>query len=287
MTIQRWRYVAVLVLATFLMGSSFVAGKILLAKVPPLPLVAWRFLPAAAALLPLAVRDGLVPPRRSWAGIAVIGLLQTTTVMSLLFLALETISASAASILLFTAPIWVALLARVALGERLRPVQAAGLGVGVAGVALAIGKAEGFGALAGDLLALGSAFALAGAAIVAKRLPEPVPASTLTFWQMLVGSLVLFAIAAAAGQGWPGGLTPAEWGWFVWLAIPASSGSFGLWFLALQWGGAVRTSAFLFLAPLFTVLIAAVILGERLGPLQLAGGVLVGVALWLVNRGPR
>ncbi len=284
---SRGLYFAVLVLATFFMGSSFVAGKVLLAKVPPFPLVAWRFLVAAAALLPLALRDGLVPPRRAWGGIAVLGLLQTTAVMALLFLALETISASAASILLFTAPVWVALLARALLGERLRPSQVSGLALGVAGVALAIGKAEGISALVGDLLALGSAFAFAGAAIVAKRLRAPVPASTLAFWQMLVGSAALFVLAAAAGQSWPGGLTPAEWGWFLWLAIPASSGSFGLWFLALQWGGAARTSAFLFLTPLFTVLISYVVLGERLGPVQLTGGVLVGVALWLVNRVPR
>lgn len=283
----RGLYVAVLLLATFFMGSSFVAGKVLLAKVPPMPLVAWRFLVAAAALLPLALRDGLVPPREVRGGIVVVGLLQTTAVMCLLFLALETISASAASILLFTAPVWMALLARTLLGERLRPSQAAGLAVGVAGVALAIGKAEGISVLAGDLLALGSAFAFAGAAIVAKRLRAPVPASTLTFWQMLVGSAALFAIAAAAGQAWPGGLTAAEWGWFLWLAIPASSGSFGLWFLALQWGGAARTSAFLFLAPLFTVVVSYVVLDERLDGLQFAGGALVGVALWLVNRVPR
>lgn len=287
MTVGRWRYVAVLVLATCLMGSSFVAGKVLLDRVPPLPLVAWRFLAAAAALLPLALKDGLLPPRGSWGGVAAVGLLQTTTVMGLLFLALETISASAASILLFTAPIWVAIFARALLGERLRAAQGVGLVLGVAGVTMAIGKVGETGRLAGNLLALGSAFAFAGAAIVAKRLPAPVPASTLAFWQMLVGSLVLLAIAEAAGQDWPGGLTKAEWGWFVWLAVPASSGSFGLWFLALQWGGAARTSAFLFLAPLFTVLIAAAVLGERLGAVQTAGGVLVGAALWLVNRGPR
>ncbi len=282
-----WRYAAVLVLATLFMGSSFVAGKVLLAKVPPFPLVAWRFVLAAAALLPLAIRDGLVPPRSAWAGIIAVGLLQTTLLMGLLFLALESISASAASILLFTAPIWVALLARTVLGETLRPSQAAGLALGVAGVALATRKADGIGALTGDLLALGSAFAFASATIVAKRLRAPVPASTLTFWQMLIGALGLFLIAAATGQTWPAGLTAAEWGWFVWLAVPASSGSFGLWFLALQWGGASRTSAFLFLAPLFTVLISYVVLAERLTALQLAGGILVGVALWLVNRAPR
>jgi drug/metabolite transporter (DMT)-like permease len=204
--------------------------------------------------------------------------------MGLLFLALRYVSAATASILLFTAPIWVALLARAFLGERLAPAQAAGLALGVLGVALAVGARDAGGELRGNLLGLGSAWAFAGATVVAKRMRVRLPSLTLTFWQMLVGAAVLLAVAAAVGERWPGGLTPAEWGWFVWLAVPASSGSFGLWFLALQWGGAARTSAFLFLAPLFTVVLSALVLGERLGPARAAGGLLVGLAIWLVNR---
>jgi drug/metabolite transporter (DMT)-like permease len=266
------------------MGSSFVAGKILLATIPPIPLVGWRFVLAAAALLPLAWRAGLGVPREAWPGVAAVGLLQTASLMGLLFVAMRYVSAATASILLFTAPIWVALLARVFLGERLGAGRVAGLLLGVAGVALAVGVRDEAGSLTGSLLALGSAWSFAGATIVAKRMAAKVPSWTLTFWQMLVGSAALLALAEALGERWPDGVTAAEWGWFVWLAIPASSGSFGLWFLALQWGGAARTSAFLFLAPLFTVVLSAAILGERLGPARLVGGLLVGAAIWLVNR---
>jgi drug/metabolite transporter (DMT)-like permease len=266
------------------MGSSFVAGKILLATIPPIPLVGWRFVLAAAALLPLAWRAGLGVPREAWLGVAAVGLLQTASLMGLLFVAMRYVSAATASILLFTAPIWVALLARVFLAERLGAWRVAGLLLGVAGVALAVGVRDEAGSLTGSLLALGSAWSFAGATIVAKRMAAKVPSWTLTFWQMLVGSAALLALAEALGERWPDGVTAAEWGWFVWLAIPASSGSFGLWFLALQWGGAARTSAFLFLAPLFTVALSAAILGERLGPARLAGGLLVGAAIWLVNR---
>jgi len=78
--------------------------------------------------------------------------------------------------------------------------------------------------------------------------------------------------------------THAQWGWFVWLAIPASTGSFGLWFVALNKGGATKTSGYLFLAPLFTVVLSFFVLGTSLSWVQAFGGAMIGVALWLVNR---
>jgi drug/metabolite transporter (DMT)-like permease len=101
---------------------------------------------------------------------------------------------------------------------------------------------------------------------------------------MLVGSLAVLAVAYFLGERWPVHLTTANWGWFVWLSIPASTGSFGLWFVALSRGGATRTSGYLFLAPLFTVVLSFLIMGATLTWLQVFGGILIGLALWLVNR---
>src|SRR5882757_5282736 len=113
----------ILIASTFLMGSSFIAGKILIgAGFPPMLLVGWRFFVAALATLPLLLLDSqspraaLIPAGmslRDWALVMVIGLMQTTAVMGLLFLAMRTISASTAAILLFTNPIWVAVLGRL------------------------------------------------------------------------------------------------------------------------------------------------------------------------------
>ncbi|WP_336492064.1 DMT family transporter [Methylobacterium nigriterrae] len=130
------------------MGSSFVAGKVLLQDgVPALLLVGWRFLVAAVATLPLLLlkdrpRVALFPPQaglRDGALAILIGLLQTTAVTGLLFLAMRSVSASTAAILLFTNPIWVALLGRVFLGEALSADRVAGLLLGFAGVVLALG----------------------------------------------------------------------------------------------------------------------------------------------------
>jgi drug/metabolite transporter (DMT)-like permease len=280
------------------MGSSFVAGKILLQDgFSPMILVGWRFIVAAVATLPVVFLDtgsltkALLPPRVGWrdgALVIVIGLLQTAAVMGLLFLAMQTVSASTAAILLFTNPIWVAVLARLFLGESLHRSRIAGLLCGVIGVTLAIGVGQntfsGNGALRGELTGLASAFCWAGATIINKRAHLPLGTWALSFWQMLVGAMTILGIAYASGERWPPVTTLPQWGWFFWLAVPASTGSFGLWFAALAKGGATKASGYLFLAPLFAVILSFFILGTTLSWLQAVGGVLIGLALWLVNR---
>ena len=292
------QFFMILIASTFLMGSSFVSGKILLAQgFPAMLLVGWRFLVAALATLPLVCFDNrsvmaaLFPKGanlRDAALVLLIGLLQTTAVMGLLFVAMRSISASTAAILLFTNPIWVAVLGRLFLGESLHKARVAGLALGIVGVVLAIGiggqgHASG-GAIAGELIGLVSALCWAAATIINKRANLPFGSWSLSFWQMLVGSLAVLAIAYASGEHWPTPTTHAQWGWFIWLAIPASTGSFGLWFVALNKGGATKTSGYLFLAPLFTVVLSYFVLDTSLSWVQAFGGILIGIALWLVNR---
>jgi drug/metabolite transporter (DMT)-like permease len=261
--------------------------------------VGWRFAVAALATLALvlvrggAARDVLdlrpLGPR-GVATLALIGLLQTGGVMSLLFLSMRSVSAATAAVLLFTNPIWVAVLGRVFLHERMREGAAAGLALGVAGTALAIGLGDSLLAgreevsLRGELTGLGAALCWAVSTILHKRARLPVGAWKLSFWQMLVGSAAVLALAAATGEHWPAHTSASQWGWFLWLAVPASTGSFGLWYVALERGGAVRTSSYLFLAPLFAVLLSWIVLGTVLTPLQGLGAALIGLALWLVNR---
>ncbi|HWO11238.1 MAG TPA: DMT family transporter [Polyangiaceae bacterium] len=289
-------YVAILIGSTLLMGSSFVAGKILLsAGVPALLLVGFRFSVAALGALGFVAWEGglaareLVPPalsRGDWLKVALIGLLQTGAVMGLLFIAMREIPAPMAALLLFTNPIWVALLARVFLHEALPVLRAVGLVLGAAGVALALGADGGASGASwrGQLIGLGSAFCWAAATLVNKRANLRLGVWALSFWQMLVGALALLAVAYLGGERWPSGLTAGHWGWFTWLALPASTGSFGLWFMALRRGGATRTSGYLFLAPLFAALLSHWLLGSSLSPRQALGGLAIGLGIWLVNR---
>lgn len=294
-------YYSALFGAIFLMASSFIASKVLLAAdVPPLMLAGWRFLLGSFAALPLVLlaksplRATLTPPHftlRRWGLVLLIGLLQTAATTGLLFLAMTTISAGTAAILLFTNPLWVALVGHFALQDRLSGLRLGGLVCGIAGVAVALG-ASGTGLshepLAGQLIGLASAICWALATILLKRTRLPINIWALNFWQMFAGALLLLAMAYALGEHLPSAAltSPKLWGCFAWLALPCSTGAYGLWFLALHRGGATQTSGYLFIVPLFTIVMSALLLGTGISFAQACGGVLVGAALWLVNRAP-
>ncbi|MBD9467328.1 DMT family transporter [Pseudomonas sp. Pdm06] len=295
---SRLGFAVTILASTFLMGSSFVSGKILLEQgFDPLMLVGWRFFLAALATLPLVFMQGgswrtnLLPRHldaRQVLVIAIIGLTQTTAVMSLLFLAMRTVSASTAAILLFTNPVWVAVGNRLFFAQPLKANRLLGLVAGLIGVALAIGadfaKDPQPGAWIGITLGLGAAVSWATATLIIKRNPVAVGTWTLSFWQLFIGALGALACALLAGEHWPDHLSIQQWGWFAWLAIPASTGSFGLWFVALKQADATSTSGWLFLAPMFAVLLSWAVLDIQLSVWQCLGGLLVAASIWLMNR---
>jgi drug/metabolite transporter (DMT)-like permease len=274
--------------ATFCMGTSFVASKILLQTIPPFTLVGWRFLLAPLATLPLIFLlkqqfQGI--SIKNWQQIAVIGLLQTGGTMGLLFLSMLYISASAAAVLLFTNPLWVAALSPFILKEKIRPIQYLGLFLGFLGVILLIGfKSNGL-EMRGNFLGLASALCWASATLFAKHQQLKVPPFILSFGQMLVGGIVLVSLSFFSKETYNvATASHADWFWFAWLVLPSSVGSFGLWYVALSRGGALRASSFLFLTPLFTVITSVLVLKTTVSLQQFMGAILVGVALYIVNR---
>lgn len=295
------RFIILLLASTFLMASSFIAGKKLLnAGFPPFTLVGCRFLLAAFATLPIlyfekgkSLRHAVFPPQSKAPHIRhlfVIGLLQTTGVIGLIFWAMESISANMASILLYTNPLWVALLGGVWLNEKLSRSQVAGLFIGIAGVVLAIGLGSSgkveyspFGMIIG----LCSAFCWSLATILNKKAVVPFSHWTLTFWQMFIGSVFLLLIGFASGERSAGAYSLANIGWFLWLAVPGSTLALGLWFKALTISGATKASGYLFLCPAFTILISYCLFGAVISGMQLCGGLFISVALLLISKESR
>jgi drug/metabolite transporter (DMT)-like permease len=274
--------------ATFCMGTSFVASKILLQTVPPFTLVGWRFFLAAIATLPVIFLlkqrfEGI--STQNWRQIAIVGLLQTAGTMGLLFLSMLYISASTAAVLLFTNPLWVALFSPIILKEKIRTPQYIGLFLGFLGVVLLIGFNANALEMRGNLLGLASALCWASATLFAKYKQLKVPSFILSFGQMLVGGIFLILASFFAKESYNlMSATPKDWFWFAWLVLPSSVGSFGLWYVALNRGGALKASSFLFLTPLFTVITSVLILKTTVSLTQLMGAILVGSALYIVNR---
>ncbi|UHC17867.1 DMT family transporter [Methylobacterium currus] len=287
-------YLALVLLSTFLQGSSFIATKAVLHDVQPMWLAATRFFLAALSLVPVLL-PRLLRPRGAdnapmpWFQLAIIGLLQTTGVMAFLNIGLTGTTAPMAAILMASNPLLVALLAGIVLNEPVRRQAWAGLALSFVGVVICIGAGTIMhGAVGrGDVLVMLGSACWALATIVSKRFNLPVDAWVLAFWQMLFGSLGLAVIALLRGDAFSLPASTTTWLYFLWLAIPASTGAMGLWFAALRIGGAVHTSGFLFLCPLFAAVIAFLLHGELVSWNEIVGGVLIAIGIVLVTRRPR
>jgi len=198
-------------------------------------------------------------------------------------------SASHMVVLLYTAPIFVALALHWKLpSERLGALQWAGIALAFAGIAVAfLGRPHPTSdagmtrILFGDLLGLLSGAAW-GATTVAVRLSglAKAPAAKTLLYQLVWGFVLLMLAAAALGQ-LSIHVTPLAVGSMAFHAIIVSFASYLLWFWLLRKYLASRLGVFSFLTPLFGVLFGVWLLDERLEPGFIAGTALVfaGVAL--------
>ncbi|PNZ28591.1 putative transport protein [Staphylococcus petrasii] len=287
-----------IILTTICMGSSFPTGKYLISieHVPPMLLGGWRFIIAGLLILIfILLKMGLqeILPKsngsvyKGFVFVLVIGLLQTGGTMGLLNIAMALgVSSSISAVLLFTNPLWLAVLAHFLLNERLTKMKCFALVLGVTGVAICLG-------LDRTLLGWGALVALLGSlcwscnTIVTKLVTFDKGAWVLTGWQLLLGGIIMLFISVILREhysitylnGW-------GWLWFWWLVFPASIGSFGLWFSSLKMRGATIASSFLFLVPLFSTIFSIIGLGEPFTLHIMVGGLCVIIALFFINYSP-
>lgn len=284
------QYFLLVLASTFLQGSSFVSTKIVMSEMPPLWTASARFFVAAVSLLPfvflLMWRQKLNLKHIPWLRILVLGSFQTAGVMAFLNIGLTSTSPSTAAILMASNPLLVVVLAWLFLGERSSPVALGGLLLAFIGVVICIGISP-TGSMSvgyGEGLVILASICWACSTVLNKKFNLTLSPWLVTFWQMLLGSMILAVIAALSPQQLALPATAYHWGMFLWLAIPASTGAMGLWFAALKIGGSVQTSGFLFLCPLFAALITFCLTGQVPTGHEIAGGVLIGLGIYVMSR---
>jgi drug/metabolite transporter (DMT)-like permease len=225
-------------------GYGWIATKISLEYADALTFAALR-VPLSAALLflvMLVLRKPLRPPPLGWT--MLIGLLQTTLFVGLVITALHDAGAGKVSVITYTMPFWLLLLAWIFLGERLRGAQWLAVALAFAGLLLVVRPWELAGAASGILTLLGG-LSWAAAALVVKLMQRrhTVDVLSLTTWQMLFGSVPLVIAALLTYSGGPEWTFSFWWGliytvvlanavaWFLWLyalhALPAGMAGLG------------------------------------------------------------
>ena len=206
-----------------------------------------------------------------------------------LFIALDLTTVTRVSVIFYTMPLWLALLAHIFLpGEGLTPTKTLGLLAAFAGVSIAIiwrggdgGAAS--GSLLGDFFALLASLSWAGIAFVARTGLSHVAPDRQLIWQLAVSAVLLLLVAPFFGplirEFVPFHLAGVA---FQIIVVASFGYTFWLWLLSIY--PAPSVAAFSFLAPGFGVALGALLLNEPVGIPILMALALVCIGLILINR---
>lgn len=273
---------ALVLLSTFAYGAMPIFAKTAYAAgVKAAPLLAWRFTLATVlfALFATGRSRGLAwrDHFRLWGlgGVFVVNALAY-------FKALETLPASTAAVLVYTYPVIVTLLSGFLGFDRftLRGLLSALLAF--SGCAFTAGAVQGGGP--GVWLILLSAFLYSVYMLLGSRFAAHLPAEASASHTVQAAAVVCVPWAALQGTVL---LPPSPRAWAAVLAIAAVSTVVAL--RALLSGmariGPVRTAVLSSFEVVVTLCLAALFLGEHLGPRQLAGAALILGAVVLQNLG--
>ncbi|MBS1162564.1 MAG: putative rane lipoprotein [Burkholderiaceae bacterium] len=274
---------------TMLWGLQQVAIKVALPSVSPLAQSAVRSALATVLLLGWAQwrgirlfgRDGTLA-----AGIAA-GVLFAGE-FCFIYSGLAHTSASRMVVFVYLAPVLTALGLAIAVpGERLAPLQWAGVLLAFAGLVTAF--ADGLGAgdrgtLLGDAFGVVAAVLWAATTVLVRGSSlARVPAEKTLFYQLAVSALLLPLAAWLVGEPGIVRLDPLAVGSLLFQGVAVAFASYLAWFWLLTRYYAGRLAVFSFLAPLFGVVFGVWLLGERLSPTFAVAALMVGAGIGMVN----
>ncbi|WP_405153716.1 DMT family transporter [Paenibacillus sp. FSL K6-0108] len=277
------KYTLLILVTTFIMGTSFPVGKIGMMYAPPFLLMGLRYI-LAGALLAWIIRKRPMPVGwKQWMQIAIIGLFQSAGVMGCAYYSMNWISSGESAIITFTNPLLVIILSAALYGVSYRFSQWTGVVLGFVGVALTFGFHLSMSP--GTWIGFGGAVLFAVSTLLIKRWGAAHDTFVLTAYQMLAGGAVLLLLSVFTEE-LHFIVNTTSIVVLVWLTIFCSIIQFTLWFYLLQNTDPAKTSSFLFLAPLFGLLSSFVLLKEHVGWIVGAGGIMICLGIFLVNRHP-
>jgi uncharacterized membrane protein len=166
---KRWLPVTALILLALIWGYSWVVMKTALNWVEPFTFAALRTFPGGVLLLTVLLLQKRPVRPKALGSTLILGLMQTTGFVGLLTWALQGGGAGKTSILTYSMPFWLLLMAWVVLGERLKGFHWVAVGLALCGLILILTPWRLEGNFS-DFLAVGGALLWAGSAVWAKVL---------------------------------------------------------------------------------------------------------------------
>jgi len=279
-------------------GSTYLGIRIAVETIPPFSMAATRFFIAGLVLLGWSIardgRDFRWPSRREWRDTVIVGALLLGGGMGMVAWGEQTIPSGIAALLIALMPVWVAVLGRLAFGERLPRAAVVGVAVGLVGVAILVGPSdnpvERFAPAGIAALIVSPICWASGSLFSAHRARLPAQPLVATGGQMLAGSLVLGAFALVTGE--PGRLHPEaisaeSLAALAYLTVIGSLVAFTTYGWLLRIAPLPLIATYAYVNPIVAVILGWLVLAEPLTPRTIVAGAVIvfAVALIITARG--
>jgi drug/metabolite transporter (DMT)-like permease len=273
--------------ATWLIwGSTYLAIKFALVSFPPYLQMGSRFLVAGLGLAAWMrwMRGTAWPTGREWRNALVVGALMLGGGMGSVAVAEQTVDSGIVVVFIAIVPLLIVAL-NLFWGVRPRPLEMAGIGLGLLGVVL-LTRGEGFQASPGGLFAMvvaTSSWSL-GSVLSQRRLPLA-PGAMGFASEMLCGGVVLVLLAAAAGESltWPPEPL-ATWAW-VYLVVFGSLLAFNAYMVLLARVSAGLAASYTLVNPVIALLLGITLGNETVTGFEwFAAAVILGGVVLLLLR---
>lgn len=277
---------ATIFLVAILIGGNFSALKFALDHTTPFLLASMRTVIGGSFLIGLALLRGESLPRRrdDLARILVVSFSITTVSSALLVFGVNRVPAGVASLISSTMPLFTAVLAFALLGVLVSRAGLIGLALGFSGTLLLASPSLGGGTQTVGIVSLVfSALAWAFGTVFMKWKDfSRVSPMMLVGVQLIMSALVLVPFALIVE-----GTADTDWslGLFVpllYAAIPANAVTFALLATVVKLATPTQAASTAYLIPVFGVFFGWLIRDERLGFVELLGGALVVVGVYVL-----
>ena len=280
------------------LGRAVFTGRLTLGgnivhPIDPLILSQSRTTFSLLVLLPLLVAlrgwQRIKLPTRDLVYCLVLGTLGVAVSNYFYYVAIQRTNVATAIIVQYTAPVWVLLYVVARRQQKLSAQKVTAVALAVTGIALVIdvlGSLSGsalhldpYGIMAALLASFSFAFYNVGGHGILARHDR---------WRVLVWTLTAAAVFwLIVNPPWKivaAHYAPAQWLFLFVFSMLSVLGAFSLYFLGLQHLEPTRAIIASCLEPVFSILLAALLLGEVLRPIQILGIVLVLAAIVIVQR---
>lgn len=276
----------------FFWGSTYVAIRFGVEVLPPFVLASMRFLIAGPLMLAICAARGmrLRQSARDMAMLAAIGILMLGLGNMGLVWCEQYLSSGLAALLIAVVPLFVALF-EVFLpnGEGLRTKGWIGIGIGFIGLLILVSPSLRDGAhgvntqLMGSAVAVFSAFAWTCGSILSRRAKVATTAFVAAAWEMLFAGIFNFLLMTFTG-----GSYRVHWGLqavssIAWLVTFGSLVGYTAYIYLLDNVPVAKVSTYAYVNPIVAVALGALLLRERMVPIEYAGMAAILVAVYLVT----